>query len=230
MTSEVNAQSVIRELGLEDFLAFYKSWNTSSKLPYHNDYHVFCMVWNCYLGAMYEQCSLAETRALILAALFHDFDHSGGRETDDLNVTRAELRFIDAVTTTGKLRMQSGQRENLSGEEIALARSAIQITKYPYDRDPVTIVERIIRDADLMQPYEPDRELLRRCYRGLQQEVELSKGMKFTDEQFASGMKAFLDSVVWHTSWATERARLLNWETKKSELVGMIERHELHDS
>jgi len=239
---EVAAQSIVDRLELQGYYLFFMKLNSSSKLPYHNFYHIVCMINNVFEGACHLDLRREEKRALVVAAIFHDFDHSGGKVTDDVNVNLALKRFNDCQWVAERQQFSElivglvdwtrvdWSQGILDPDEVKLTKEAIAITKYPYDRDPVSAVERVIRDADLMQPYEVDPAKLKKQYRGLQEEVELQKGMKFTDQQFADGMKAFLGGVVWHTSWATTKAEKLNWEAKKNLLVGMIAKHELHDS
>src|ERR1017187_2297764 len=82
-------RSIVDRLSLDPFFEFLSSLNCSNFLPYHNFYHASCMLLNCYEGACHEQLVGDELRGLCVGALFHDFNHSGGKLTDTRNVAIA---------------------------------------------------------------------------------------------------------------------------------------------
>ncbi len=68
------------------------------RLPYHNFRHSFHVLWLCYQACFFyrhdcscnaEKLTPRGMRNLFIAALSHDYDHSGMRGHDDLNITRA---------------------------------------------------------------------------------------------------------------------------------------------
>ncbi len=59
--------------------------------PYHNLRHMLHVTYLCYLAIVYygNKMTPREARNLLIAALFHDFDHSGLSGNDDRNLARA---------------------------------------------------------------------------------------------------------------------------------------------
>lgn len=208
---------IIERLNLEPFYEFFLNFNPSMDVPYHNAYHSACVALNCYEGAYHEQLSDEDTRGLVCGALFHDFNHSGGELSDEKNIERALSGLKTAQV------FASSKLLGLTNKELAVARSVIEVTKYPYERDPQTMPEYIIRDADLMQPYEDDREELLRQYLGLKAEIEVQKKITFSAAEFAEGVKKFQDTETnWHTAWAVEKSNVLNWESRKQFLKTLL--------
>jgi hypothetical protein len=202
---------------LTPFLEYFDQYNASKNLPYHNRYHSFKMVLNCYEGSYYENIqSYGARRGLLVAALFHDFNHTGGRLHDSENIKLAVnglLSAHDFVTTEHKL----------SSGELYVAKDCIEITQYPFENDPFVPTQMVIRDADLMQAYEEDDSRLLAQYVGLKEEIQISKKQTFSSEEFADGMKSFLDEqVVWYTNWAQEKSKALNWDAKKERVYQLL--------
>lgn len=207
---------IMKQFDLVPFLTFFEEQNLSTAL-YHDTYHAHCVVLNCYEGACFENLPFLETRALLLGALFHDFNHSGGVLPDEENIKLA-LEGLERA----QLKHRYYCDVPLSDEELELAEQAIRITKYPYEAEPITLAQQIIRDADLMQPYEEDPSVLREQYLGLKSELELTRGhLEALD--FVNGMRSWLDEHVrWHTNWAVEKAKVRGWAEIKQRLVGVL--------
>ncbi len=110
--------------------------------PYHNFRHIFHVFWLCYQACAFyqERLTRRQMRNLLIAALFHDFDHSGLVGDDDLNILRA-VRGL-------KRHLLAQDRAHLPAI-IEL----IQTTEYPYKPDSlqVGLLAQIIRDADISQ-------------------------------------------------------------------------------
>lgn len=203
--------------GFERYLEFFLEFNPSNDAPYHNLYHTYCMVLNCMEGAYHEKLTESEVRIVLVAALFHDFDHTMGKEPDQINIQRA-LKGLESGH-----RMAKAQGHALTDDEIDVVRTCIGITKYPYEAEPLTPLEKIIRDADLMQPYETDKAVLVKQYLGLKAEVQVAKKVTFTNEEFSQGMRAWLDKeVVWHTDWAKEKADEKDFDEATDRLVSLL--------
>jgi 3'5'-cyclic nucleotide phosphodiesterase len=110
--------------------------------PYHNFRHIFHVFWLCYQACLFYKGELSpkEMRNLLIAAMFHDFDHSGLMGDDDINILRA-IRGL-------KRHLLEEDKPSLP-EIIEL----IQTTEYPYKRSSAELglSAQIIRDADLSQ-------------------------------------------------------------------------------
>lgn len=167
--------------------------NTSNNLPYHNLNHLLTVLKN--VDSAYEyykntNLSLTEKdyKELLLAALFHDVNHTGGKDTDDINVGLAikSLRefwfnFIDEKVDT-----------DIDINEVC---SIISTTEYPYtlDSNELTQKQKILRDADLLQSVEPN--WIQQVIMGLCQEMNIPV------EDMIKGQREFLSSIEFNTAW-----------------------------
>jgi len=178
---------------VDDAFDYVKKNNTSNNLPYHNWYHALCMVEKCIEGANYHNLPYRSIRHLVLAALFHDFDHTGGKSTDSINIDRAlkgwrnyEYTFLRSITSIDKQEVEG----------------IIRVTEYPYVIEPICIEQKIIRDADLMQCLRPTwKEMI---IVGLRQEMSIKLGKDLTEEEMCEGQIKFLDAVKPHSDWGKD--------------------------
>lgn len=110
--------------------------------PYHNFRHMLHVLWLCYQAAIFYEGRLQrrEVRNLLIAALFHDYDHSGQFGNDDLNIERA-LRGL-------RKHIQPEDTEDLASIEGIIRR-----TEFPYTipSEHLRLPAQILRDADVMQ-------------------------------------------------------------------------------
>jgi hypothetical protein len=172
--------------------------NPSNHLPYHNLFHTLCMVRNCYTAASHYNLPYESVRHLLVAALFHDFAHSGGEYGDDVNVK-------DAVGGFNKFwNIQLRVHSAAAGIDNKLVERIIEVTQYPYVRQPVCIEESIIRDCDLLQMLEP--EWREHVIGGLQKEMSIRLGQDLTLGEMLEGQIKFMTSVKFFTEWAFRRA------------------------
>jgi hypothetical protein len=214
---------VVDRLNIEPFYEFMLDFNAGNNHPYHNLYHSTCVMLNAYEGAWstidhsidYDEVQ-EDIRGLCVGALMHDFNHSGGHLSDEENIKHAQqgLRIAQSYANSKLL--------GLSPRSLAVAESVIKVTQYPFIHEPISFYEQIIRDADLMMPYEEDPDALQKQYIGLKNEIEIQKG-EFTPQNFAVGVKKFLSmEVKWHTEWAATKAEIRNWEMIKSKLCKLL--------
>ena len=116
--------------------------------PYHNFRHMLHVMWLCYQACCFYHVDLhvdmthRRMRNLLIAALFHDVDHSGLKGEDDLNIERA-IRFF---------------QKHILPEDRPYGRSIIELiraTQYPYVIPSVVLSLEglIIRDADMAQVF-----------------------------------------------------------------------------
>ena len=112
--------------------------------PYHNWRHMTHVMVMAYFACKYHQDELTPLliRKILIAALFHDFDHSGMIGHDDLNIERA-LRALDTHLLP---------EDRVDQSEIA---GLIKITEFPYKRPSLglSLRARILRDADMAQVF-----------------------------------------------------------------------------
>jgi HD superfamily phosphodiesterase len=131
--------NIINNYNLDDYLSILLKHNTANNAAYHNFYHTLCVVKNALDIMVYEGFTKDQERMVLLACLFHDFNHSQGKLSDDKNVEIAIDSFLK----------YSKETEEINNEIVNI----IKATQYPYiiPDEELNIYQKIIRDADLMQ-------------------------------------------------------------------------------
>ena len=144
--------------------------NKSQALPYHNFNHALWVMVNAY--EIYQGSKSPDDidcpKEVLLAALFHDFDHSGGFFRDDSHNINDALRGF----MSWQMEYNTGQeRSNTDYWEMTLnAESLILETEFPHgkfiyenyineygisndtrDNDHYRLMANSLRDADLFQ-------------------------------------------------------------------------------
>jgi len=116
------------------------------KNPYHNFRHMFHVTWLCYDACVFYEDVLtpAQMRKLLIAAMFHDFDHPGRSGNDDLNIEISIRGLRKNVDTCDE--------KNLSEIE-----NIIRTTQFPHiiPASQLNLMQAILRDADLSQGLSP---------------------------------------------------------------------------
>jgi hypothetical protein len=157
--------------------------STSNNLPYHNFNHLLTVVKYTYGACKFYGLTNQEEKELLMAALFHDVNHSGGKSTDDINVKVAKetvTKFIE---------------DNFLAVDSTEVCRIIDATQYPYIIEPsdMDLKQQIIRDADLMQVFE---------YNWIQQNMMgLCEEMGITMDKMIPGQKQFLMGAQFNTNW-----------------------------
>lgn len=128
---------------------------------YHDHNHIFAVVINANKIAMQMNLSTEERQILFIAALFHDYGHSYGHETDTYNVT-------NAISELYAMQMSYAWLLDVPPHIIEAAADAILCTIFPFRIRPKTTVECVLRDADLTMSLEPDADVFAE---GLQNEI-----------------------------------------------------------
>jgi len=154
--------------------------------PYHNLRHMLHVTVMCYSALLYQRESGREmhhvfARVLLLAGLFHDFDHLGNNVDDDVNIDRA----INAL-----------HRHHLEEDRILLPaiEGLIKTTRYPYRQDASEIKhwERILRDADKSLVF---------SIAWIQQVAGLGKEKGLTLKEALEKQLIFLRELSFDTEW-----------------------------
>lgn len=157
--------------------------STSNDLPYHNFNHLLTVVRYTYGACRFYELTEKEEKEMLMAALFHDVNHSGGKETDDFNVINAKKTVHNFC-----------HNKNIDIDAHEVCR-IIDATQYPYVIEPeeMDLKQQIIRDADLMQVFE---------YNWIQQNMMgLCSEMGITMDKMIPGQKAFLMGAQFNTNW-----------------------------
>jgi len=125
-------------------LIFYRAQNLYN--PYHNFRHMLHVTRLCYLACEFYAKALTKRkmRDLLIAAMFHDFDHTGKAGPDSVNIERALLALGKYLLPEDRV---------YSGE----IQSFVQLSQYPYllSSDKVGHSAQILRDADGAQALNP---------------------------------------------------------------------------
>ena len=111
----------------------------NSRNRYHNFRHMTNVFCRAYEGGKYEKLDKIEMRALLIAAFFHDFGHSG-QGGDDAGEIKTAINYLESCLLE--------QDEEISNE----IKDLIYATQYPHRQDMVIFKSmKIIRDADCVQ-------------------------------------------------------------------------------
>lgn len=158
------AESVIPEHAAALYACMERQY-VDNPVPYHNVEHmraVANIAMRIYYS-IYMPGKVANTQAklLFLAASFHDFNHAGRKDVPDSeNIAKA----IEAFRT-----FYQSVEPNNHDFTIEYVSNLIAVTEYPFIKEPVTLTEMIIRDADLLMVSEPDAHAF---IEGLDEELE----------------------------------------------------------
>jgi hypothetical protein len=166
---------------------------TNLNRPYHNFRHMLHVTWLCYQAAEFYRDRLTpqQIRNLLIAALFHDFDHPGhphpeANDPDGINIGLAI----------------AGLRRHIAPEDrpfLPEIEALIEATHYPYtvSGDKLDLSGRIIRDADLAQALSPV---------WIQQVViGLARERRIDSLEILRQQPTFLSALSFNTEWARER-------------------------
>jgi len=177
---------IFKEYNLDYYLNCLINYNNGNNNPYHNFYHTITVVKNIYSISNSMKIDENIIRLLLIAGIFHDFDHSGGKFPDDYNITNAIIKF--------------NQFTKESKEDNEFIESIIKCTQFPYNKEKdvsLTDYQKIIRDADVIQWLE-DNYL---------QQVVFGLNKEFTTEDVISikqleGQIGFMRSIKIFTEYA----------------------------
>lgn len=156
--------------------------------PYHNLRHMLHVLWQCHDACLFYNFDLSMTqkRVLLIAAIFHDFDHSGFAGDDDVNIERA-LRAV--------------RRHLLPIDEphLGTIEMLISETEYPYrvPNSELTQCAQILRDADMSQTV--SETWIQQIIVGFASEWRKSPYEVLVMQE------TFVKNLRFHTEWAQER-------------------------
>ena len=187
----MDLKSKLENLGLTYIYDYVMEHNPSKGLPYHSNYHLEQVTKFALIGSEYYKFPIPNQRLVAVAALFHDFDHSGSGKEDNINIMRACKGFIDFNNFENK--------EKFEDEEEMTILNMIKETRFPYLKDGsgLNIMEQVLRDSDILQGVFSE-DYINRIVLGIAQEANL------TPEKMLAGQAGFLNSAKFCTEWATE--------------------------
>lgn len=209
---ETNVGQLVNELNT------YIQTNPSKDLPYHNNKH---MTTCCSIGFRIlagelkanPKLPLPESFAskLTVITMLHDYDHSGGLNPDSVNIQRA-LIGLRGFIAFSKL--------DFDEEFIRSVTECIQVTEFPFTKQPVTLLEQVMRDADILYAtLSGDPEVI---MEGLREEVSVARASEMSYVEMLESQAKFKDAV---TLFTNEGKRLydLNKDIYFNSLVKYVE-------
>jgi hypothetical protein len=171
-------------------ILFYKSRNTHN--PYHNFRHSLHVLWLCHKACRYYRAQLTprQMRDLLVAALFHDFDHPGHPHPEEADPDRLNINIAVASLRKYLLAEDRGSLPEIE--------ALVELTHFPYETAgrEVGLLGRILRDADRAQALSP--VWLQLVVFGLARE----RGIEPID--VLRGQTAFLGALSFDTRWARQ--------------------------
>jgi hypothetical protein len=177
--------------------------SSSLYAPYHNlNHNITVTVFAYYIGKS-EKLNKKEMEELLLAAIFHDFNHTEGKEKDDVNIKKAK----------------EGIRKFVEKEKIKIDLDAVNkildATQFPYiiDEKELNKQQQIIRDSDMTQMFDPTR--FQHSVLGLQKE------MGITYDKHLEGQEKFLKNLEFRTKLGKELKKKY-WKEIMEELGYLI--------
>jgi hypothetical protein len=181
-------QEGVYEGDLVDYfrILFFGAQNLNN--PYHNLRHILNVTWLCHKAAKFYSGEIdpRTARSLLIAAVFHDFDHPGhsGPQYPD-------RRNIDVAIAALRRYVLPTDREALPAIE-----AIIRATEFPFrtSASSLDLAAKIIRDADLAQALSP--AWIQQIVIGLAQEAGLAP------LEMLRSQRSFLGALRFNTEWA----------------------------
>jgi hypothetical protein len=172
--------------------------NNKVENPYHNNEHMVNVFNNAMLlfDQYKEEYELTPSDKLCLglAALFHDFNHSGGKLTDKENIELALValkEFLDAVNKSDIW----NNRKLVNPLIFSKIEQIIIATEFPHLDIDLDILQKIIRDADTMGGITEGWKSV---------VTSLAKEYNKTLEEFIPTQIKFLDTVKFNTDYCNQ--------------------------
>ena len=164
-------------------------------LQFHNYQHTLNVVHNAEMIALKSKISVEETEIILITAYFHDVGNMETSKQHEMLSCSMARRFLE--------------KENYPEEKIRIIENIILATEI--NREPTTLLEEIICDADLghlgKNTFLTQNKLLR-------EEWSNFLNMTFTDEEWLNLNLKFLDNHHFYTEVAHEL-----FDAKKTENI-----------
>lgn len=200
LVQETHFRFRLKTLGLDAVWDWVKSHNSGSDLPYHNNQHLFHVARIAdQLLSLESEPTHADSIVLILACLFHDFDHSGGLLDDTCNIERS-IQGLRSFAET-----DLGHRVFQNDVTVSDVEDLIRITQFPFVHTPQEILGECLRDADLL--YSFSSVGTHAVVTGLRQETAVKTGELIKPLDYVKQQREFINSLRMFTSAGTNLVR-----------------------
>ena len=168
-------------------LKFILENNKSNCAPYHNLNHMLYVTKNLYIACIYYKFDKSLSKkftSILLAGLFHDMNHSQGKENDAYNIKQAIKAFEEFY--------EMNKDPDIKPEVV---KDMIYATQYPYviEEKDLSLEQKIIRDADLLMGKETN--WFDTIFIGLAEEMDISY------EQLLEGNIKFYQNIKFFSEW-----------------------------
>ena len=202
--SDIRFLKILTAFKLTKYFEYLIIRNNANSAGYHNFNHTKTVVIYCYeIAKKDDKLSVDEIRTLLLAALFHDFNHSQGKFSDTENVKNAI-----AILRLFCIGIESANTINTASE-------IIKATEFPHvipDED-LTPLQIIIQDADFLQMCTDDfiQTIMIGYFQSELNQLDFKKNLE--------GELKFLNTVKYQTDAAKEIAAI-----KLPEKIALVNR------
>jgi len=170
---------------LEKAFSYIIEHNESVNLPYHNTRHLVKVFDSCMEIAESYKISKHDLIVLGVAALFHDFNHSGGKLKDSENIQIAIYEFNN---------FYEKNKSSFDGIHFISIADLITYTEFPKVKEPENDIQRILMDSDLIQAFDIDWFLY--AIKGLSMERGVTVQKALEDQS------NFINNVSYYTKYA----------------------------
>jgi guanylate kinase len=196
-TLKYNIDKLAKAYKVGVYWELIKQKNPANDKPYHNFWHLTCVTQYCYSIAQSLNMAEAETRKLIVAAMYHGFGHY--TTNDHLNLIKAKYMFKVHCIHFNNLSseyLSDFEVYRFTDDEIQDIQDIISATQYPYiiDAADLNIYQQIIQDADLLQWIEDT--FIDHVVKGVAEELNIPL-LDFLPKQ-----KIFMHGFKYHTTYA----------------------------
>lgn len=197
------------KVALYDELRKFIENNPAREAPYHNNVHMgqmTCLAFRLYEAG--EKCKPSDQDAIVmlLAGMLHDYEHSAGKRTDDLNIICA-LHALERFVRFSPF-MQG--IENKVRRELLhdLAEEAICCTEFPFVHEPKSLAQMYLRDADLLYAASTGNPSI--ILEDLRKEIATSMGREVSYEEMLEGQVKFMGNAKLYTKPGQELHQLVS--------------------
>ena len=204
---------IIENAELNKAFQYYTEHCNSLTLPYHNlnhtlgmIYHIICIYENSRRRDDYTfKLEIGDLHILILSALFHDFNHSGGRFSDEVNIHNAKEGLKSCLNS---IYGESNEIKYL----YSVCSLTIEATQYPYiiDNKDLSLYQRILRECDILVALYDDY-ITHRVY-GLAEEMKCQDMIQLYAKEYEFIITAMrkMELVYSKELWRSESEKFLN--------------------
>lgn len=223
----------IEQLGLKPMWDHICRSNGGRGNAYHNTEHMFGAA---KLGWKIWEVEVAEDGLpddspdfrmvdVIVALLWHDFDHSGGTQSDAENIEDAIAAFDHYLDLPefADINLKLGYYDG----QAHYVKELLRVTEFPFVHEPRFLAEKIVRDADLLYSFSDNSgPILKGLYDELSQAGRLPEDMTFMD--MVQGQTKFHNEVQLFTRTGLDihtdlKAEVVREQVAYAHTVGSLE-------